>query len=410
MQTLTTHLTHALLSRQNIWNFEVMEAYPGHLEHYPQEFLGALLKSKGYWANWECHHDLSALPAGREKQEIEDFLSLCQLTQKSQIVDPAQTLSALNLLYIKEKKIEELAHIVSSLQMHAPELLDLPQVEIGGGKGHLAYAMATLTNSKVISIDQSSGLQELGKKRLKKYLPEQGLAQVEFLCHTVNRDLKQLPSQIPSNSFLLGLHTCGPLAIAMGQLLFQSQAKAMINFGCCYLHLNPSTDVNLSPHFQANPFPWTVESLTHATRAHRPIDRKEFEFYHLVKSYRWALHLFLYREFGWRRRVKLGPSHASLYRQDFSIYAQNNLARLKLDRTFSDQSLQNFYNSLDTQKSIDEMKVAQIYRNLWGRGLEIILLLDRAMFWQSQDAHVELASYFPENKSPRNLGILVTKK
>ena len=168
MQTLSAHLTQALLSRQNIWNFEVMEAYPGHLEHYPQEFLGALLKSKDNWAKWECHHDFNALPDGPEKKEIEDFWSLCKLTQKSQMVDPAQTLSALNLLYIKEKKIEELAHIVSSLQTHAPEHLTRPQVEIGGGKGHLAYAMATLTNSKVISIDQSSELQELGKKRLKK--------------------------------------------------------------------------------------------------------------------------------------------------------------------------------------------------------------------------------------------------
>ena len=52
--------------------------------------------------------------------------------------------------------------------------------------------------------------------------------------------------------------------------------------------------MNISEEAKKNPLPWTTHALTLASRAHTGFEQEAFDKKHLVKNYRYALHLYLF--------------------------------------------------------------------------------------------------------------------
>lgn len=407
---LAQSLAKLLLPVKKYWQTEAMELPAEELDQWGDESLRHFfcfdLEAQ---KKWETTRNLSLLPNGPTKETIDHLNQLLQIKHRPNQAAVTEIQSSFNPLRIKEKKLTELSEIMAYLKAHDSHFSKNQFWEIGGGKGHLGYALATLTQNEVVSIDRNSEFQQLGLERIKRYLPVNGPAQVRFICQNLTPELGDLPQQLKSNNFLLGLHTCGPLALFMTELFTQSEARGMLNIPCCYYHLNHLTQVNLSSYFKNTTFPWNQESLTLATHAHTPLKIKDYDFKNRVKLYRFSLHNFLSIELGIKERVTFGTSMRKLYEKSFSEYALHNLKKIKLPHHFGAEHLDNFFNHPENQINIKKRIGMQAYRNIWGRGLEYVLILDRALSLVDQGHEVLINAFFEEGQSPRNLGILATK-
>jgi hypothetical protein len=285
-------------------------------------------------------------------------------------------------------------------------------IDIGGGQGHFARVMAYYFKWPITSIDREAKFIELGIKRLKKYPMPKDAAQVHLkqldFQGLETLDKKQLHLLFEKDSFSLGLHTCGPLAVRHLQTHKKFETKGLLNFGCCYGKIKNDKDLNLSNVASDHPIEWSIHALNLAARAHSQLSYPEFCLQERVKSYRYALHLFLLRNFPDSNYQSVGSARGRNYLGSFSEYAQLkfNYIDLPWDSTIKKQ-LEEFYYSFKTRQELEELFCADILRWSFGRLLELALLLDRALFISQEDCQkVELVQFFEESISPRNIGIL----
>ena len=400
----------------NMWNDEIMNEYPESMQHYPKEWLDLLLTLS--------NEELFAIDTKNINHQV--FLKI-ENTSLDKFIKEGIALSKIDLKKveqpikfeqwayngIKAKKRHEIDRIIPAINILKNKITINQVIDIGGGVGHLSRVIAHYANIKAISIDRNSEFQKIGKERLKKYRKLPDAKEVEFvnLNFSPKNTAEELKSIFKVDSLSLGLHTCGPLANILIKTSCQHQLAGILSFGCCYHHLNPKEDFPISKFYRENQFSsLNLYAFSLATRSHAQDDFEVFKTKRQVKNYRYALHLFLMRKFNNKYFQDVGECDVKIYWMPFKHYLKLKLSELKLENTFTDEEIEAFYNSKQTQKELDEMFAGNLIRWLLGRSLEVYLLLDRALYLEENGYEVFVEEYFKEALSPRNIGILALFK
>lgn len=393
-----------LMPYEPLWNNEVLNSYPYSLAPYSQEWLDFL----NQLSNEELHAfdaflDLGKIPTHPFKNLSLDLRELVQL--------PHQKVSAHQLPIkafdkIKDKKEYEIGIL-------APFIADLFQkeslsqvIDIGSGVGNLARVLSSYFNIKTTCLEKDQYFHSLGKKYIEQYSTPEGIKNIEFKQLAIEEWHEEALALIDPDAMIIGLHACGSLSQRVLETSKLRHPKYILNFGCCYLHMNPETDLNLSSFAKKNPHHIKYHGLTLAARHRSGFSFEEFQLKKRVKTFRYALHLFLYHELGIKEFISVGDSKPRDYQQDFAFYAQKKLKKLNIKLNYQDETLNKFHSSPSHQKNIKEMFLADIIRAQFGRALEVLILLDRSIYLEEQGYHVTLSIFFDETVSPRNRGIL----
>lgn len=397
-----------LIPYQGIWENEILHQYPTPFQYYNQEWIDYLINlpeeklfclEKKDFKNIEMPKDLYEL--------FTKSYELTQLPQAKKI--EANPYDHYAFLKIKPKKIHEIKTIAPYVAKIYQEEGLLNVIDIGGGIGYMAQTLSNYFNLTVSSIDMDPVLQNTGKLRNQKNAkdPSNKVNYINSQIDLKNLELKEI---FTGKSLSLGLHTCGDLANSQIELTAQGKQKGLLNFGCCYYRLAKNNVVNISLEAKKNPISLNLFALTLATRAHKKLDHWDFEFKSKVKFYRYALHFYLYDVLGVKEFVSVGNSTEKLYNQDFATYTKEQLKRLNLSTTDQDDTLNAYFEKKEIQKLIYQMIYSGIIRGIFGRPLELYVLLDRCLYLEEHGYNVSLEEFFNEEVSPRNIGITAILK
>lgn len=396
-----------LLLRQKIWSKEVLLDFPNALNDYPDEWLQELAEYS-HFDLWKL--DARRPPEHKPKTPLGQYLSeLHQLTSlPTKNYQPFLSLPSWAFSGVKEKKQHEISVLAQMLEQKKAETQHKTLVDIGGGVGHFARIMAHYFQHPTISVERDAELQALGKKRIHKHPTPAKAQALEFInlnFQDYRLQEKELAPLFQSDHFTLGLHTCGPLAVRHLEAQVHFKARGILNFGCCYAKMTNPKDFQLSQVSKENPIELSVYALNLATRSHGEMTYPDFCLKEKVKSFRYSLQLLLKEEFGINDFLSVGDSPLREYMGSFSNYAQKKIDALGLKSQKPSHSWQDFYQRFQTQQIVRKMFLADIIRWQYGRALELIILLDRALYLEENGHKVELAEYFQEKISPRNIGI-----
>lgn len=389
---------------ESIWNNEVLNSYPNSLDPYPSEWLEFLLNLPDT--------DLHQLDAFLDLTQIEQrpFIKLCE-DLRNLVKIPKQEVNSHNLPIKAFDKInDKKEYEIGILAPFIAEIYNREQlsqvIDIGSGVGNLARVLSSYFHIKTTCFEKDQYFHSLGKKYVEKYSTPQGLKNIEFKHIALDDWDKEALSLINPNSIVIGLHACGILSQRILETGYLKRPKYILNFGCCYLLMNPKNDLNLSFFAKQHPHYISYYGLTLATRHRTGFSFADFLFKKRVKSFRYTLQLFLYHEAGIRKFVSVGDSKPRDYQQDFAYYAQKKLKKLNLNLNISDKSLNDFFNNPVHQELVQRMFLADIIRTQFGRAVEHLILLDRSIYLEEQGYQVKLLTFFDEKTSPRNRGIL----
>jgi hypothetical protein len=307
----------------------------------------------------------------------------------------------------KRHEIERITPLVEQLNSkHNYSCL----IDIGGGQGHLARIISSFHQLPGKSIDCCQDFQNSGKQKLSKYPAYSQGEKIEYINHYFGDNTHQDAQLFPTNSLTVGLHTCGPLALRHFEAFQAGKAKTLINFGCCYLRMNPQTDTNISQFVQQQPnLKLNKFALTLATRSHAKMNFNQFQLKQRVKLYRNIFHLLLTKKLAINHFISVGDSPPRHYWGSFYNYCQEKFNFISLENNLTEQEIEEFFQQEEHQTAALNMFCADIIRWQLGRPLEIYILLDRLFYLAEQGHKVELFQLFDETLSPRNIAIVATK-
>lgn len=395
-----------------MWREEIMNEYPQTISDYPREWIDLLdtLNEE------ELHKiDCKQFPEKIKGTSFHQFMQEIQELSHVEFIPESPEYPLENWAFhgVKKKKNHEIQKIVPVLKRLRDERNVNYVVDIGGGVGHLSRVLAHYHQIPSISLDQNAEFQAIGRERLKKFRKLEGACEVEFINHTFgdHSEPEKIKKIFQPDSLTLGLHTCGRLANTLIKETILNQNLGLLNFGCCYYRLNPETDFPLSHFYTEENFTKpNLYALTLATRSHAENRWDTYRTKERVKYYRNALHLFFMEKFNNKFFTDVGECPIHVYWGPFSEYVFMKLKELKLEHSFTESDINDFYNSDRIQRELREMFLCNIIRWQIGRVLELYIQVDRCLFLEEQGFEVKLEQYFIESLSPRNLGILALKK
>lgn len=394
-----------------LWNDEILNLIPNQVHLFNEEWVRFLqtLDKKTLW-QVDCFQNTDLLPDHPFKTWLLTLkeLSIVPKYEARKIEDLPDW--AFNK--VKSKKRHEILLIADFLKSLNEKIHFAHLVDIGGGVGHLSRVMAHYHNIECISLDINSEFQEIGKKRIEKYPAPKPHKNVTFINHDfTNKLAPQITKEIfTKNSFSLGLHTCGPLALRHMEVASENGTKGLINFGCCYYKMTPETDLNLSSYAKKSGLALSVYSLSLASRGHSSMDYESFLLKRRVKDYRYAIHLLMVNKLGQKTLQSVGEANEKEYWGSFSDYALKRIDSLKIKHNLSASDVDDFYNDPELQNYLDYLYMCNIIRWQYGRALELYLLLDRAMWLEEKGLNTELLEFFDPQLSPRNIALIATRR
>lgn len=401
----------------SVWGHEVLDHNPSL---WPKEWRELLqeVSRLSHFEKWQLLEQREPQPLTTQTGQLRRHLELREdLTQLPSVQSHKHLkLPSWAFKKVRYKKQHEISALAQVLDEVREKIGPSKLVDIGGGQGHFARVMAHYFNWETTSIDREQKFIELGIKRLKKYPPPHNAAKVYLkkldFQGVDGPDQSCVEALFQNDSFSLGLHTCGSLAVKHLQTHLSYQTKGLLNFGCCYGKIQKESDLNLSQAAFESPIKWTVPALNLAARAHAQLSYPDFCMQERVKSYRYALGIFLKKSFPDDDLSSVGNAPTRNYLGSFTEYARVKL--MDLNKTWSsslEKELGDFYYSYQTREKLEQLFCADIVRWSFGRLLELAILLDRALY-VSQDNHqkVQLLQFFDESISPRNIGLLVYRE
>ncbi len=393
---------------EKLWNNEVLNCYPESLPHYPEEWLELLdsLSEEELYKIDACidYTSIKGSPFGNLCQDLQEIVKLPdQKVFKHEL--PIHAFHKINDK--KEYEIGILAPFIN--EIHRTKGFS-QVVDIGSGVGNLSRVLATHFNIKTLCLEKDDYFHGLAKKYVEAFSTPQGIKNIEFKQVALDEWHDDALNLIDSEALVLGLHACGNLSQRILETAKLRKPKFILNFGCCYLLMNPTEDLNVSSFAKKYPHIIKHHGLTLAARYRTHFDLAEFQLKNRVKAYRYALHLFFYHELGLKEFISVGDSKDKDYHQDFAIYAQKKLKKLNLPLQYKADELNNFFSDLVRQKLLRKMFLCNVIRSQFGRAIEQLILLDRAMYLEEQGYKVTLSIFFDEALSPRNRGLFAQRE
>lgn len=372
------------------------------MEHYPNGF--------GEYEPWV--EDLMKLNFD-ELRRLDFYLEETSLTNKSLIdfLRRAKKLLELEESFGEEKKLSQNLRrkLTRKKEYEISQILELTKnlsfktlIDVGGGIGHLAMAIANQKEANVFCFDMDENLQHVGKEKIKTWLPE---IKERLLFVPKKFDDKTTIDEFFKNETLLtGLHACGSLSTNLIKLVVQNKIETLINFGCCYHKLND--EYNLSSLSLKNPLTFSKHALTIAAKSNTPMTEFDLKEKYRVKRFRYALHFFLTDKTS-HHLLNIGNTRSSDFENDFATFAKK-FATAEL-KDFDSNELNSFFASKDTQNMIEKTIRAGLLRTILGRLIEMYLVLDRAIYLEENAYNTQVLAYFTPHLSPRNILIFAQK-
>lgn len=411
-KNILKELSDFLIIHKDKYNQEVLNFYPQSLLSYEEEWI-ATFNDNSYNEIFHSPNKLKETESEGLNKYLRTIKELSNIKYIS--LDNDHELPKSAFLKIKDKKKHELSILHNTFQSLNQVHKINNIIDLGGGVGNLSRTFCNYSNVNATCIEANPELIDSGKKYLKKHPLKNG--SIHFLegYFPKIKSLDQVLNQ--KKSLMLGLHTCGGLAVELILSHIKSENPMLLSFGCCYHKLNIETQINLSSAAKENPLTFSIHALTLATRGHNNIDFKEYDYSRKMKSYRYSLHLFILEELKVNEFISVGDGNKAAYNGQFSEYAFSKLLELyekkiipqKEFEDISKERLTIFFNRTSTKDKVSKMLAANIIRWQLGRVIEIYILLDRAIFLQEQGYSVSFDQYFDEKLSPRNIGILSIK-
>lgn len=391
------------------WNQSVLHYWPACRDALPDDWWQSLQcwSLKDIHVLDECIAEALEIPEGLNIPEgLEAFLQAVRPLLQFPMNPAAVRLSEARTWRMTAKKQHEIGAILPFLAAQKNALGFERAVDIGGGVGHLARTLATELHLPMVTIDRDAALQTMGKTLLQKLrIPDAPLKFVAGELQAGEQDA--LDSYFEGPCLSLGLHTCGPLAWA--HLKKSQKSRGLLNFGCCYDRMDVMRDCQQSVFAQLHPLPLTSFALFLATRGRRR-SLEELALQEQVNTYRLALHLFLQEQELAEGFVAVGDAPRAAYGQGFVAYAEDRFRFLQLNFAPYQGHAASFINRADVQRSMREFFLLNVVRNAFARPLEVLLLLDRALWLEEQGHSAEIRQFFDHKISPRNLGIFAVIK
>lgn len=389
---------------QRIWQNEIMLLYPNPLNDFPQEWVDEL-------SQFKKQEDVIRL----EKKEVFSYIKspsliafyrrLEELAKVPGIPELSQFPDNKSLfLHMIPKKQHEIKCLAPFVNAFYQDNQISKVVDIGGGIGHLAQSLANHYQLNTTSLDMDPVMQQTGRER-------QLDNRVEYIQVKVDVQNAKFKRILTKDSMTLGLHTCGPLANHQIIASCAGKIKGLISFGCCYEKLQhdpENQNISQAAKDLKQPITFNYFALTLATRAHRKMDVKNYELKLKVKYFRYAIHILLHDEYGKKELISLGNSSPKLYDESFGSYVIEQFRRINLPLRHNKEELDAYFAAPELQDLIWKMLVAGLIRNVFGRLMELYILLDRALYLEEHGYNVQLLEFFDEPISPRNLGIVAS--
>jgi SAM-dependent methyltransferase len=404
-----TEIVAFLAPFSDIWLKEVLYEYPD-LSAYPKEWIDWLssLSEEDAWLI-DCRKNNAVLDHSPMADYWNKIKSLTELPREEEHPDE---LPSWAWTFVRGKKRHEINQIRGVLaKLH--DMSSIKVVDIGGGTGQLGRVLALYHGIPVTSIDMNAEFQELGKKRISKYPKPEGHADLSFINtffdETIFDRHPELQNECGENSLIVGLHTCGPLAIEQMRAGLKTKSRSLFNFACCYNKLDENKDVNLSNVAEEAGLTLNKYALTLATRGHADMTLNEYQFKKRVKTFRYTLQLLCLKNGIADRLESVGSAVPSVYRGEFEDYAMEKLSFAGISHSYTKEEMRLFYQDPNIQREVEKMFFANLIRWQMGRVLEMYILIDRVLWLQQEGLQPTLKQYFDEDLSPRNIGLLISK-
>ncbi len=398
-------IREALAPYESIWNHEVLYLNWNLSPTYPAEWIDSLLSLSD--------EEAFLLDTGRHIPSLHpDILELLEgfkgLTRLPRASADEVEFDKKSFVFIKEKKVHEILQILPLMRELKKARGDFKLIDIGGGVGHLARALAFEAGINVTTIDASEQFQTQGKTRLSRLRAPTGAGSINYFQAYIEKgdENSELNHLFGSHQFSLGLHTCGNLALSHIEKYIAANQQGMLNFGCCYNKLDPLADVHLSKLARENPLPFNIYALSLATRGYAKLTQKDYLLKKRVKLFRYGLHFLLESEFGLQTPFPVGECNTRIYWGDFHTYAIEKLQEHGFRNHLSSGSIDSFLERREIRDQIDKMIACDLIRWQFGRPIEYYLLLDRALKLEESGRSASLKEFFDETISPRNIGLI----
>jgi hypothetical protein len=393
-------LKEFLASYAQIWQKEVLEQFPVA----PNRQLFQWSQQLSFYTNsqlidLENSHELDHSHSKDFKEVVDKILLLeNKLKNIGYKAVPPTGVQRENFRKMNPKKIHELQHIsnlVNEKKLQGEHIIDF-----GGGVGHLCQQLSRELNINSTCFDLDLKLLSAGELRLERHYP--GLKKrINFHHAKISQDMKL---DAPDNSLFIGLHACGSLSNYLIDFYARSNAKSFISFGCCYHKHDNENLFNLSKMAKNNPLDLSKHAQTLAAKSNSYITHQLFDERVIVKKYRYAFHLLLNKFFDVHEFQGLGNYSKQLYMGSFEQYAQHFLNKLSLNLEHS--QITEFYQDRTLHKNIEFLIKAGVIRGLFGRLIEIYILLDRTLYLKDLGHEVSMLEVFEKRISPRNIAIV----
>jgi hypothetical protein len=298
-------------------------------------------------------------------------------------------------------------HEVQIIQEELAPLINQEQIkniiDIGAGAAQLSQQLVETFNLNAHCYEMNAKLQQQGIDRLNHYYSS---LIPSFHFHLTQVDAKTQFSQ-KEHSLILGLHACGGLS---NQLIDHAIANKthLYNYGCCYFKADMQT--NISSLAQEIGLSLTPEALHLAAHSYHPLDQQMFQARNHSKMYRYPLHFFMQEQLAMPHFVPFKKNTIEMKHLTFGEYAQLQLTSMKIAHSFSVADLQKYWEQEKIQGQARQLMLLNIVRGLFGRLIELYMVLDRALYLEENHFEVSLRQTFDRTLSPRNLRIWATPR
>lgn len=390
-------LSHLLKENKELWNKELINHFPGDLSHltgFAYDFLIGKNPSELYEMRiGDTPSPLSSL-----------FMQIDELCTFPRSPDGELEIQKELKMFLTEKKVHEISQVLPFLKKRIPQktkkLLDL-----AGGQGHFSQIFCHQLKVPTALIDFDPLLLKKAKARYLELQKNDSPSLIFLEEDLLQEESPNLTKHFSSGEISVGLHTCGPLTDRHFNLLETPGHEAALNFSCCYHRLNHPHKLDSAKDLILPFTSLTKEALTLATRT--PIESaEEIAQGFLVKRFRMGLHIYFLKETPIKEFFSLGNTPLRYYQGDFREYALYQFQRLNWDNPEAHAAAaEKIYKDSFTQTYIDEYLALNFVRNQFGRPLEVLIILDRALKLQARGYEVEVYEFFDRKKSPRSLGI-----
>lgn len=342
------------------------------------------------------------------------------------------------------KKTHEVPRLASYINEKAESLNVRKVIDIGAGQGYLSHFLVTKSKLKVTAIEAKEHNSHQAEKRGKLICDRlKTSGEFEAVSLYVTTDNINLYTNEPC--MLIGLHTCGDLAVTCMKLfLADENIKGIVNVGCCYNHLSEyvapeakemaecylekigtsfqglSLDTTLFSPEETAGFPLShyikqtypsfflgriprILAMSEACRSHITNTEATFKRF----AFRSAFQVLLTEAYPEYEKIFSVGSKLKKF-TDFEDYISQAFKNMDLDNVYKDVDINGIYEARFMSRE-KESAIIWALRSILSGPIENLIILDRALYLEEKGISTEITEIFDKEHSPRNIAISAYK-